>query len=120
MRAPLTDWHRNKHEEFVEFVRREVAPHAGDWDRDQAIPPEVIGKMGRQGYFGCTLPPQHGGQGWGALTFGLLNDAFGRGCPALTNVLTVQAMVAMALLKWGSAAQQREWLPRLAAGETIA
>src|SRR6185295_5749921 len=117
--APLTDRHRAQHEEFAEFVRREVAPHAAQWDRDQSIPPEVIAKMARCGYFGCTLPPEHGGQGWGAVVFGLLNAAFGRGSSALTNVLTVQAMVAMALVKWGSAAQKREWLPRLAAGEVI-
>jgi alkylation response protein AidB-like acyl-CoA dehydrogenase len=49
----------------------------------------------------------------------MLNEAFGRGSAALTGVLTVQAMVSMALLKWGTADQKRTWLPRLARGEII-
>ncbi len=54
------------------------------------------------------------------VTFGLLNEAVGKGSSALTGVLTVQAMVSMALQKWGSAAQREHWLPRLASGESIA
>ena len=50
---------------------------------------------------------------------GLLNEALGRGSSALTGVLTVQAMVSMALLKWGTKAQKEKWLPPLAKGEMI-
>jgi alkylation response protein AidB-like acyl-CoA dehydrogenase len=49
----------------------------------------------------------------------LLNEALGKGSPALTGVLTVQAMVSMALLKWGTREQKAAWLPRLASGEII-
>jgi alkylation response protein AidB-like acyl-CoA dehydrogenase len=49
----------------------------------------------------------------------LLNEALGKGSPALTGVLTVQAMVSMALLKWGTREQKAAWLPRLARGEII-
>jgi len=38
----------------------------------------------------------------------------------LTGVLTVQAMVSMALLKWGTEEQRERWLPPLAKGEMIA
>jgi len=68
----------------------------------------------------CNLPPEYDGQGWDVVTFGLLNEALGRGSPALTDVLTVQTMVSMALLKWGTAEQKRKWLPPLAKGEMIA
>jgi alkylation response protein AidB-like acyl-CoA dehydrogenase len=49
----------------------------------------------------------------------LLNEAFGRGLSALTNVLTVQSMVSVVLLKWGTDAQKRKWLPPLATGRMI-
>jgi alkylation response protein AidB-like acyl-CoA dehydrogenase len=49
-----------------------------------------------------------------------LHEAFGKGSSALTGVLTVQAMVSMALVKWGTAEQKREWLPGLARGDRIA
>jgi alkylation response protein AidB-like acyl-CoA dehydrogenase len=54
------------------------------------------------------------------VTFGLLNEALGRASPALTGVLTVQTMVSIALVRWGTAAQRKEWLPRLAGGSLIA
>jgi alkylation response protein AidB-like acyl-CoA dehydrogenase len=115
----MTDGHRGKYEEFKAFVRLNVEPFAEQWDRDQRIPDAVISKVAQCGYLGSSLPSEYGGQGGDIVTFGLLNEAFGRGSPALTGVLTVQTMVAMALLKWGSAEQKRTWLPPLAKGEMI-
>ena len=119
MQQLLTDSQKGKHEEFKTFVTLNVDPFAEQWDRDQRIPDSVIAKLAQCGYLGCSLPPDYGGQGWDIVTFGLLNEAFGRGLSALTGVLTVQAMVSMALLKWGTVEQKRQWLPPLAKGEMI-
>jgi alkylation response protein AidB-like acyl-CoA dehydrogenase len=116
----LTDAHRAVHKEFKAFVTLNVEPFAEQWDRDQKIPDSVIAKLAQSGYLGCSLPRDYDGQGWDVVTFGLLNEAFGRGSSALTGVLTVQAMVCMALLKWGTADQKRKWLPSLARGGRIA
>ncbi len=117
--APPADPHAARHDEFKAFVAHHVAPCAEQWDRDERIPESVLGMMAQRGYLGCILPRDVGGQGWDIVSFGLLNEAFGRGSAALTGVLTVQAMVSMALLKWGTADQKRAWLPRLASGEII-
>lgn len=119
MQRLLTDSQRSRHDEFKSFVTLDVEPFADEWDRDQRIPDSVISKLAQCGYLGCSLPADYGGQGWDIVTFGLLNEAFGRGSSALTGVLTVQAMVSMALLKWGTAEQKRKWLPALAKGEMI-
>ncbi len=115
----LTDSQRERHDEFNSFVAFHVAPCAERWDRDERIPGDVIARMGRCGYLGSTLPQEHGGQAWDVVTFGLLNEAFGSASSALTGVLTVQAMVSMALLKWGTPDQRRTWLPALASGDVI-
>jgi alkylation response protein AidB-like acyl-CoA dehydrogenase len=119
MQQLLTDAQKRKHEEFKNFVTLNIEPFAERWDREQRIPDTTILKLAEHGYLGCSLPPDYGGQGWDFVTFGLLNEAFGRGLPALTGVLTVQAMVSMALLKWGTEEQKRKWLPSLAKGEII-
>src|SRR5882762_1622598 len=119
MQQPLTDAQRARHKEFRTFVTLNVEPFAEQWDREQRIPDSVISKLARSGYLGCSLPPDYGGEGWDVVTFGLLNEAFGRASSALTGVLTVQAMVSMALLKWGTSEQKREWLPALATGKRI-
>ena len=117
--ATLPDTTAARHDEFKAFVARHVAPCAEQWDRDERIPESVLGTMAQCGYLGSILPRDVGGQGWDVVTFGMLHEAFGRGSSALTGVLTVQAMVSMALHKWGTADQKRAWLPRLASGESI-
>jgi len=119
MQQLLTDSQKVRREEFRAFAALNVEPFAEQWDRDQKIPDSAISKLAQRGYLGCSLPPEYGGQGWDMVTFGLLNEALGRALPALTGVLTVQSMVSMALLKWGTVEQKRKWLPPLAKGEMI-
>ena len=116
----LTESQRARQVEFSAFATSEVAPFAADWDRNQRIPASVIEKLAGLGYLGCCVPREFGGQEWDLITFGLLNEALGRFCSALTDVLTVQTMVSNALLKWGSAEQKRTWLRPLAAGRVTA
>jgi alkylation response protein AidB-like acyl-CoA dehydrogenase len=119
MRHLLTAPQESRHEEFKSFVAQNVEPCAERWDREQGLPDSAIAQLAQRGYLGCSLPPDYGGQGWDVVTFGLLNEACGRGSSALTGVLTVQSMVSMALLKWGTGEQKRKWLPALATGEMI-
>src|ERR1022692_5178586 len=119
MQYLLTEQQQARHENFKAFVKENVEPFAEEWDREQKIPESVISMLAKSGYLGCSLPPQYGGQGWDTVTFGLLNEALGRGFSSLTGVLTVQTMVSMALLKWGSVEQKQKWLPLLATGEII-
>ena len=119
MQYLLTEQQKARHENFKTFVNENVEPFAEKWDREQTIPESVIGMLAKLGYLGCSLPTQHGGQGWDTVTFGLLNEALGRGSCSLNGVLTVQTMVSKALLKWGSVKQIQKWIPKLAQGEII-
>jgi alkylation response protein AidB-like acyl-CoA dehydrogenase len=120
LRYALTEQQQAKQAAFREFVASHVEPAASTWEREQAVPSQIIALMAGHGYLGATLPREYGGQAWDVVTFGLLNEAFGRASSSLTSVLTVQSMVAMAVLKWGTRDQKETWLPRLAAGEIIA
>jgi len=120
MRHLLTDQQMARHTEFKDFVALNVEPFAEAWDQEQKIPDHVVSMLASAGYLGSSLPPEYGGQGWDIVTLGLLNEAMGRGSSSLTGVLTVQAMVSMVLLKWGTEDQKGTWLPPLAPGELIA
>src|SRR6202047_3209700 len=101
MQYLLTEQQKTRHENFKTFVNENVEPFAERWDREQKIPESVIGMLAKLGYLGCSLPLQNGGHGWDTVTFGLLNEALGRGSSSLNGVLTVQTMVSKGLLKWG-------------------
>ncbi len=104
---------------FAAFASREVAPHAGAWDRAAATPREVIGRMAAEGYLGAVVPREHGGSGMDWVTFGLLNEELGRACSSVRSLVTVHGMVCHAVLRWGSRAQKEHWLPRLASGSAL-
>lgn len=115
----LNDQQAKLYDEFQSFVSQEVEPHAGVWDQQQAVPASVISLMAARGYLGSALPEKFDGKDWDCVTFGLLNEAFGRGMSSLTDLITVQAMVSMTLLRWGTEEQKSRWLPPLAKGELI-
>jgi alkylation response protein AidB-like acyl-CoA dehydrogenase len=116
----LSDFHRERYSEFREFVKAEVEPLASQWDKNGAIPRDFIRYLGENRFFGALMPEALDGMGWDHTTYGLLNEAFGRASSSLTVLFTVQNMVASALLKWGSPAQLRQWIPPMARGEVIA
>lgn len=120
MRRWLTEAQQARYSEFQRFVALNLEPFAEEWERSQTLPAEMLAKLSASGYLGCSLPRDYGGQGWDTVTFGLLNEAFGRASSSATSVLTVQAMVATALAKWGTRDQKSLWLPRLAGGQVIA
>ena len=99
---------------------REIIPHAGQFDREQYLPPAMIQKLAAAGYLGSMLPQEYGGLGLDMVTIGLLNEEIGRGCSSVRSLLTVHGMVALAVLRWGSAAQKETVLPKTASGEIIA
>jgi alkylation response protein AidB-like acyl-CoA dehydrogenase len=115
----LTGEQSKRYAEFQEFAAANVEPFAGEWDRAQEIPDSTVAQLGRTGYLGANIPREFGGQGWDAVTFGLLNEALGRYDSAFTGIVTVQSMISAALLKWGTSEQRMKWLPPLAKGEML-
>ncbi len=105
---------------FRQFANTEIAPCADGYDHEERIPAELICKLGERGYLGSLIGEEWGGRGWDSLTYGLLNEETGRACSSVRSLLTVHDMVALAILKWGSAQQRRSWLPKLASAEKLA
>src|SRR5579863_2135202 len=105
MARPVPHWlseeQQTRYAAFKEYVSFNVEPFADEWEREQTLSQEALAQLAASGYLGATLPVEYGGKGWDVVTFGLLNEAFGRGSPSLTSVLTVQAMHAMAIARWG-------------------
>ncbi len=75
-------------------------------------------EMAALGWAGVLIPEEHGGAGLGYVGMGLVLEELGR--TLAPSPLHSTALVgAAALLLGGSAARQREWLPKIAGGECI-
>jgi alkylation response protein AidB-like acyl-CoA dehydrogenase len=120
MKLELSAQQKKTQTEFRAFVNREIFPNAGEWDRKEFTPPELIKKIAQCGFLGAILPQEYGGKGMDTITYGILNEEIGRGCSSVRSLLTVHNMVAHALCKWGNKSQKAYWLPKLASGEIIA
>jgi len=119
VRIELTREQMEHQEKFREFVTDEIAEGAGQFDREEKIPGEVIKKISEKGYLGSMISREYGGMGWDSITIGLLNEEFGKACSSVRSILTVHGMVALAIQRWGSDEQKDYWLPRMAKGEVI-
>ena len=119
MKLELSPEERAARAEFRAFAQEQVAPHADRFDREEAIPLELVRTLAGRGYLGSLVPPEHGGRGRDLLIYGLLTEELGKACSSVRSLLTVHDMVAHAIGRWGSPAQRERWLPRLGRGETI-
>jgi alkylation response protein AidB-like acyl-CoA dehydrogenase len=70
------------------------------------------------GLLAAPLPEEHGGLGGGALETMIVMKEFGRALvvePYVSTVIVAAGLLARA----GTAAQQQEWLPKIASGEAV-
>jgi hypothetical protein len=105
--------------ELAGLVEGSVVPCADIWDRDEAMPREVIAGLARRGLFAGGLDAEHGGRGLDAGSLGLVAAELGRGSASLLSLYTVHAMVCQAVARWGSEPLRRQWLSRLGHGEAL-
>jgi glutaryl-CoA dehydrogenase (non-decarboxylating) len=119
LRLELTPEQRAARAGFRAFVEREIVPHAGAWDRAEAIPRELVDRLRAERLLGSNVGAEYGGLGRDMITYGLLTEEIGRGCSSVRSLLTVHDMVAHALQRWGSQALRQRFLPLLARGEKL-
>lgn len=119
MKIELTPEQRALRAEVREFADRELAPRAGEFDRAEAIPRDVIDKLSERGWLGSIVPKEYGGAGFDMISYGILTEEIGRGCSSTRSLLTVHDMACQGILRWGSKPQREKYLGRLATGEII-
>src|SRR5213594_993524 len=103
------------------FARKEVAPIAERIHRhDELVPEPIIRRMGELGYFGMSVPEEYGGQGMGNLVMIVITEELSAASLAAAgSLITRPEILTKALLKGGTEAQKRKWLPPVAAGELM-
>ncbi len=69
-------------EKAKEFIAREVAPHAAEWEEKEELPRGLFTKAGRAGLMGMLAPKAVGGQEVSMLCFCLVIEEIARHCGA--------------------------------------
>jgi glutaryl-CoA dehydrogenase len=101
-------------------VDEHVRPYIGQWFEDGQFPSRELAKrFGQLGLLGMHLHG-YGCSGSSALAYGLACMELEAGDSGLRSLVSVQGSLAMfAIWRWGSEEQKQQWLPGMAAGDTI-
>ncbi len=101
-----------------EFAQKELEPRAKEFEDKHEIPKDVLQKLGELGYLGLAVPEAYGGVGADALSYAIVMEELSKACASTSTVVTVQnTLVEFPIVEFGTEAQKRKYLPKLATGE---
>jgi acyl-CoA dehydrogenase len=121
MRRPFTAEHEMLRKSVRSFVEREVTPHVATWEEAGQIPKAFWRRLGELGFLGLDFPAEHGGAGGDFLSSVVLGEEMAR-CRSggvAFSVLVHTDMSSPWLVRFGSEAQKRKYLPDIVRGETV-
>lgn len=106
--------------QLAALLRERVDPD--EIDRTGEIPEPVIQELARMGAFGIKIPVAYGGLGLSQTDYCRAAMLLGSRCGNLTALLSAHQSIGVPqpLLLFGTEAQQRKYLPRVARGEISA
>lgn len=103
-----------------DFAREQLWPHAPRWDRERTFPREAHRGLAALGAYGICVPEEYGGAGLDYLTLALVLEEIAAGDGGTSTAISVtNCPVNAILMRYGSEAQKKKWLTRLAQGELL-
>jgi glutaryl-CoA dehydrogenase len=102
------------------YCRQRLAPRVLEAFRHEKPDPSIFREMGSLGLLGSTIPERHGGAGLNYVSYGLIAREVERVDSGYRSMMSVQSSLVMfPIFTYGSEAQRRKYLPKLATGEWI-
>lgn len=100
-----------------DFVEREIAPVANEWERSGRYPAEIVESMKQMGLFGLLVPEEYGGMDADAISYGIAFEEISRGWMGIAGILGSHSLATNLIKRYGTEDQQARYLPALATGE---
>jgi glutaryl-CoA dehydrogenase len=118
--SALNDDERAVRDSVRRFVDERVLPVIGHCYVEGRFPRELVPEMAQLGLFGANLPEEYGCAGLNNVAYGLIMQELERGDSGIRSFASVQGSLVMyPIYAFGSDAQKRHYLPKMAAGEII-
>ncbi len=103
-----------------QFMEAEVRPFVKEWEKTEKFPAEAIKKLGEMGCCGMLVPEEWGGPGLDTVSYALMLEEVARVHTAMSTALGVtNSAVQVPLMMFGTEAQKKKYLRRMATGEMI-
>jgi len=116
----LTQEERMVRDAAHDYCQGKLAPRVLESFRQEKTDVQIFREMGGLGMLGPTLPPEYGGPGLGYVAYGLIAREVERVDSGYRSMMSVQSsLVMLPIYQFGTEAQRRKYLPKLAKGEWI-
>src|SRR5438094_5947795 len=103
-----------------DFGEAEIAPNAGEWDRQHGFPRELLGKLADLGLLGVCIPEEYGGAGADFLSYIIVLEELSRADAGVGVTVAVHtSAVTLPILTFGTDEQRSRFVPPLARGEAL-
>ena len=103
-----------------DYCQEKLMPRILLANREEHFDREIMNEMGALGFLGATLPEDYGCAGVNYVCYGLIAREVERVDSSYRSALSVQSSLVMhPIHAYGTEAQRRKYLPKLATGETI-
>jgi len=117
MKLELTDEQQMIQAMAREFAESEIAPIAGEIDREARYPHETIKRMGELGLMGIFIPEKWGGAGADTVSYALALVEIARACGSHAVVMSVNnSLFCDPIYKFGDDTQREKFLRPVASG----
>jgi glutaryl-CoA dehydrogenase len=102
------------------FAEDQLAPRVAAAYLDEVTDRAIFTEMGALGLLGVTISDEYGGAGASYVSYGLVAREIERIDSGYRSMMSVQSSLVMyPIAAYGSEAQKRRYLPRLASGEWV-
>lgn len=116
-------WWNDKQKKLVEeakaFADRNI-PKGEEVFWTKKFPSDLLSEVARKGWFGAVIPEIYGGVDTGVTGAAIITEELSRVCSALSEAYAVSMFGGVEqFLTFGSEAQKKKWLTRIAKGEVV-
>src|SRR5882762_2249020 len=116
----LTDEERLIRDSAHDYAQGSLQPRIAAAYLNETSDPKMFAELGEMGLLGSTLPAKYGGSEASYVCYGLIAREIERVDSGYRSMMSVQSSLVMyPIYAYGSEAQRRNYLPRLATGEVI-
>ena len=103
-----------------DFAKTMVDPVARELDEKEIFPKDLVRQMGELGLMGIMVPERYGGSGLDMTAFATAIIELGRADASVAITMAAHnSLGTLPLLLFGNENQKKNYLPRLASGETL-
>ena len=120
LEGELSEEERMVRDTARQYAQEQLFPRVLSAYREERYDPEVVREMGELGLLGPTIPEEYGGAGLGYVAYGLITREVERVDSGYRSSMSVQSSLVMhPIFAYGSEAQRRKYLPKLATGALV-